>query len=94
MPLMTWELWLARDIVADNPLPWQSPRPFDSRAVAQAMGGVLAMIGTPAQPQNPVESLQVGRLANHGSVESILWSKGTKEVRNASKKSTPSDFSS
>ena len=23
MPLMTWELWLARDIVADNPLPWQ-----------------------------------------------------------------------
>ncbi len=21
MPLMTWELWLARDIVADNPLP-------------------------------------------------------------------------
>jgi len=28
MPLMTWELWLARDIVADNPLPWQSPRPI------------------------------------------------------------------
>nr|WP_230968203.1 NF041680 family putative transposase [Nostoc sp. WHI] len=23
MPLITWELWLARDIVADNPLPWQ-----------------------------------------------------------------------
>jgi hypothetical protein len=23
MPLMTWELWLARDIVTDNPLPWQ-----------------------------------------------------------------------
>ncbi len=22
MPLITWELWLARDIVADNPLPW------------------------------------------------------------------------
>ncbi|MHC5726015.1 MAG: hypothetical protein ACYTXY_18155 [Nostoc sp.] len=21
MPMMTWELWLARDIVADNPLP-------------------------------------------------------------------------
>ena len=25
MPLMTWELWLARDIVSDNPLPWQKP---------------------------------------------------------------------
>ena len=24
MPLMTWELWLARDIVADKPLPWQN----------------------------------------------------------------------
>jgi hypothetical protein len=23
MPMITWELWLARDIVADNPLPWQ-----------------------------------------------------------------------
>ncbi|WP_225912434.1 hypothetical protein [Nostoc flagelliforme] len=21
MPLMTWELWLARDIVTDNPIP-------------------------------------------------------------------------
>ena len=25
MPIMTWELWLARDIVTDNPLPWQQP---------------------------------------------------------------------
>jgi hypothetical protein len=23
MPLITWQLWLARDIVRDNPLPWQ-----------------------------------------------------------------------
>ncbi len=23
MPLITWELWLARDIVTDSPLPWQ-----------------------------------------------------------------------
>ena len=23
MPLMSWQLWLAREIVADNPLPWQ-----------------------------------------------------------------------
>ena len=51
MPLMTWELWLARDIVADNPLPWQkSQTNLTPGRVAQAMGGVLAMIGTPAQP--------------------------------------------
>ncbi|MHC5717720.1 MAG: hypothetical protein ACYTX0_37845 [Nostoc sp.] len=51
MPLMTWELWLARDIVTDNPLPWQ--KRLDNLTpgrVAQAMGGVFAVIGTPALP--------------------------------------------
>ncbi|MGH1395960.1 MAG: hypothetical protein ACRAVC_18325 [Trichormus sp.] len=54
MPLMTWELWLARDIVADNPLPWQ--KPLDNLTpgrVAQAMGSILAAIGTPARPPKP-----------------------------------------
>jgi len=51
MPLMTWELWLARDIVTDNPLPWQkSQAKLTPGRVAQAMGGLLAVIGTPAQP--------------------------------------------
>ncbi|MBG1240936.1 hypothetical protein F8R90_06870, partial [Nostoc sp. NZL] len=51
MPLMTWELWLARDIVADNPLPWQKPlEKLTPGRVAQAIGGVFAVIGTPAQP--------------------------------------------
>ena len=54
MPLMTWELWLARDIVADNPLPWQkSLDKLTPGRVAQAMGGVLAAIGTPATPPKP-----------------------------------------
>ena len=54
MPLMTWELWLARDIVADNPLPWHKPiAQLTPGRVAQAMGGVFAMIGTPAQPPKP-----------------------------------------
>ncbi|MHC5739292.1 NF041680 family putative transposase [Nostoc sp.] len=51
MPLMTWELWLARDIVTDNPLPWQkSQGNLTPGRVAQAMGGVFAAIGTPALP--------------------------------------------
>jgi hypothetical protein len=51
MPLITWELWLARDIVNDNPLPWQkSITKLTPGRVAQAMGGVLARISTPAQP--------------------------------------------
>jgi len=54
MPLMTWELWLARDIVTDNPLPWQkSLDKLTPGRVAQAMGGVLAAIGTPAVAPKP-----------------------------------------
>ena len=53
-PLMTWELWLARDIVADNPLPWQ--KSLDNMTpgrVAQAMGSIFAVIGTPARLPKP-----------------------------------------
>ena len=54
MPLMTWELWLARDIVADNPLPWQkSSDKMTPGRVAQAMGSIFAVIGTPALPPKP-----------------------------------------
>ena len=54
MPLMTWEFWLARDIVADNPLPWQkSLGKLTPGRVAQAMGGVLAAIGTPTTSPKP-----------------------------------------
>jgi hypothetical protein len=54
MPLMTWELWLARDVVTDKPLPWQKMQAkLTPGRVAQAMGGVLALIGTPAQPPKP-----------------------------------------
>ncbi|WP_375512927.1 NF041680 family putative transposase [uncultured Nostoc sp.] len=54
MPLMTWELWLARDIVTDNPLPWQkSHGNLTPGRVAQAMGGVFAAIGTPTSAPKP-----------------------------------------
>jgi hypothetical protein len=54
MPLITWELWLARAVVADNPLPWQkSMTKLTPGRVAQSMGGVLAAIGTPAVPPKP-----------------------------------------
>jgi hypothetical protein len=49
MPMITWELWLARDLVKDRPLPWQkSLTKLTPGRVAQAMPGVLAAIGTPA----------------------------------------------
>ena len=43
MPLITWELWLARAVVADNPLPWQkSMAKLTPGRVAQSMGGVFS----------------------------------------------------
>ena len=54
MPLLSWELWLAHEIVADKPLPWQhSQLQLTPGRVAQAMGGVLAAMGTPAHPPKP-----------------------------------------
>ena len=54
LSLMSWQLWLARDIVADNPLPWQKQQAkLTPGRVAQAMGEVLAAIGTPAVDPKP-----------------------------------------
>jgi hypothetical protein len=50
MPLMTWQLWLAKDIIKDNYLPWQKPQTssLTPGRVAQSMLGLLVEIGTPA----------------------------------------------
>lgn len=48
MPMMTWELWLAREIVVDNPLPWQNIGEMFSAVqaikVANAEESVLARL--------------------------------------------------
>jgi hypothetical protein len=49
MPIMTWQLWLARDIVTDHPLPWQKKlTQLTPGRVAQSMGSIFAVIHTPA----------------------------------------------
>ena len=56
MPLLTWQLWLAREIIEDNPLPWQKPQAKEKLTpgrVAQSFSGVLVAIGTPAQSPKP-----------------------------------------
>ena len=51
MPLLTWQLWLARKVVNDHPLPWQkSVTNLTPGRVAQSMGEVFAVIGTPSHP--------------------------------------------
>jgi len=50
MPLITWELWLARQWVADTPLPWQKPQTHPSPGrVCQSLQNILAVIGTPTR---------------------------------------------
>ena len=49
MPIMTWQLWLARDLVTQYHLPWQSATvKLSPGRVAQSMLTLLIEIGTPA----------------------------------------------
>ncbi len=51
MPLMTWQLWLARDLVKDYRMPWQKEQTnLTPERVAQSIFLLLPEIGTPAQP--------------------------------------------
>jgi hypothetical protein len=50
MPLLSWQLWLARELVVDCPLPWQKPQThLTPGRVAQSMSALFTQIGTPAQ---------------------------------------------
>jgi hypothetical protein len=54
MPLLTWQLWLARPEVQDSPLPWQkSSTDLSPGRVAIAFAQVLAVIGSPAPHPKP-----------------------------------------
>jgi hypothetical protein len=54
MPLLTWQLWLARPEVQDSRLPWQkSGSDLSPGRTAHAFAAVLAVIGTPAPAPEP-----------------------------------------
>lgn len=54
MPLLTWQLWLARPVVTDKPLPWQKPQTtLTPGRVRQSLGALFAQIGTPAHAPKP-----------------------------------------
>ena len=49
MPLMTWQLWLAKNLVEEHHLPWQSSQKnLTPGRVAQSLFSLLIEIGTPA----------------------------------------------
>jgi hypothetical protein len=50
-----WQLWLAREVVADARLPWERV-PVDALSpgrVRRGFGGLLLSLGTPARPPQP-----------------------------------------
>lgn len=54
MPLVTWQLWLARSVVTDKPLPWQKAQPqLTPGRVRQSIGAILTQIGTPTRVPKP-----------------------------------------
>ncbi|WP_459195376.1 NF041680 family putative transposase [Nostoc sp. FACHB-892] len=65
MPLLTWQLWLARVACIDSPLPWQSTQDkLSPGRVAQAFPLILAAIGTPAEPPK-TRGKSPGRIPGH-----------------------------
>jgi hypothetical protein len=51
MPIVTWQLWLARPIVTQRPLPWhKSQVQLTPGRVAASLGSIFALLGTPALP--------------------------------------------
>jgi len=53
-PLVSWQLYLAREGASDLALPWQKPQVrLTPGRVCRGMGGVLAVIGTPARVPKP-----------------------------------------
>lgn len=54
MPVLQWQLYLARPIGPDAPLPWQKPQKLRTPGrVAEGFGGILAGITTPACTPKP-----------------------------------------
>ena len=65
MPLLSWQLWLARKDCIDHPLPWQSSQDsLTPGRVAQAFACILAAIGTPASAPKP-RGKSLGRVKGH-----------------------------
>lgn len=54
MPLMSWQLWLARHECDDKPLPWQKAQTDKTPGrVANGFAAILATIGSPAEAPKP-----------------------------------------
>lgn len=92
MPLLTWQLWLARSECIDAPLPWQSAQETLSPGrVAQAFASILAAISTPAVAPKP-RGKSPGRAQGHRPPARICYPTVKKRV--SKRKKSESSLSS
>jgi hypothetical protein len=93
MPLITWELWLARHIVEDSPLPWQKPQTnLAPGRVCQGMQNILVAIGTPTRvckPRGISPGWPAGRPRTPRVTYEIVRSESWKVVRARKKANAP-----
>lgn len=89
MPFITWELWLAREIVIDQPLPWQKPlSKLSPGRVCQSMQNILVAIGTPTQvckPRGKAPAWPTGRVRSHRERVDLVRSAQWKTIRDRQK---------
>ncbi len=87
MPLVTWQLYLAREVVSDLALPWQKPQArLTPSRVCRGLGGLLALIGTPAKvpkPRGKSPGWPAGRLRERRARYAVV-KKGPPRVKKAS----------
>jgi hypothetical protein len=90
MPLLSWQLWLARENIQDCPLPWhKTSTHLPPGRVANSFATVLARIGTPAcepKPRGKSPGWPPGRPRKQRTRYPIV-KKGFTQPRKASKKS-------
>lgn len=95
MPLLTWELWLARGVVADQPLPWQKPQPkLPPGRVCQAMQSLLVTIGTPTRvckSRGKAPGWPQGRPRAHRPTYDLIRSEAWAAARARKKARTPGE---
>jgi len=86
MPLLSWQLWLAREIVKDNPLLAKATDRFNSGRVAQGFPALLAAIGTPAvDPRGKSPGWPQGQSRELATQWSKDYAKTEKSVKTESK---------
>ena len=93
MPLMTWELWLARPIAEDCRLPWQKPQPLLAPGrVCQAWERIMTQIGTPTRvckSRGKSPGWQKGQLRKPREQFPLLRSEQWKRIRSRRKALPP-----